>query len=55
LKEKLDVTQLFLLAQLQQWALACESRSKEILEMNHHDNLDDESTDVYATELFVQR
>jgi hypothetical protein len=50
-----DGTQFFSLAQLHQWALACESRSKEILEMAdhnvHHDSLDDESKYVYAIEL----
>jgi hypothetical protein len=58
LKEKLDGIQFFLLVHFHQWALARESRSKEASKSASHkmhlmwcDNLDNESTDVYTTEL----
>jgi hypothetical protein len=58
LKEKLDGTQFFLLVHLHQRALTYESRSKEASKSASHklhlvgcDNLDDESTDVYAAKL----
>jgi hypothetical protein len=57
LKEKLDGTHLFLLAQLHQRALAYESRSKEIQESSchneHRDNSssNDEPKEVYVAEL----
>jgi hypothetical protein len=54
LREKLDGTQLFSIAQLHQWALACESRSKETsksashnVHLLEHDSSDDESIDIY--------
>jgi hypothetical protein len=58
LKEKLDGTQLFSLVHLHQRVLAYESRSKEAsksashkMHLVGHDNLDNESIDVYTTEL----
>jgi hypothetical protein len=58
LKEKLDDTQFFSLVHLHQRALTCESRSKEASKSASHkmhlvgcDNSDDESIDVYTTEL----
>jgi hypothetical protein len=57
LRDKLDETQFFSIAQLHQRALACESRFKETsksvtrtIHLVEHDNSDDESTDVYAAE-----
>jgi hypothetical protein len=62
LKEKLDGTQFFLLMYLHQQAMTCESRSKETSKSASHkmhlvgyDNSDDESTDVYTTELVWPR
>jgi hypothetical protein len=60
LKERLEGTQFFTLAQLHQRALACEIRSKETVKTIHHNvhiiecdqsSLDDESTEVYAAEM----
>jgi hypothetical protein len=60
LKEKLEGIQFFTLAQVHQRALACESRSKELVKMVHHSvhivehnqsNLDDEPKEVYTTEI----
>jgi hypothetical protein len=57
LRDKLDGTQFFSIAQLHQWSLACESRFKEtsksaarIIHIVEHDNSDDESVDVYTAE-----
>jgi hypothetical protein len=57
LRDKLDGTQFFSIAQLHQRALACESRFKETsksaaytIHLVEHDSSDDESIDVYATE-----
>jgi hypothetical protein len=56
----LEGIQFFTLAQLHQRALACESWSKETAKTIHHNvhivecdqsSLDDESTEVYATEM----
>jgi hypothetical protein len=58
LKEKLDGTKFFSIAQLHQRALACENRSKETSKSAGHnvhlmerDSLDVESTYVYTAEL----
>jgi hypothetical protein len=58
LREKLDGTQFFSIAQLHQRALACESRSKETSKSASHnvhlverDSSDDEPADVYTAEL----
>jgi hypothetical protein len=60
LKERLEGIQFFTLAQLHQRALACESRSNETtktIRNNVHivecdqSSLDDESKEVYATEM----
>jgi hypothetical protein len=58
LRDKLDNTQFFSIAQLHQRALACESRFKETLKSIAHtihlverDSLDDEPADVYIAEL----
>jgi hypothetical protein len=58
LKEKLDCIQFFSLVQLHQRVLARESRNKETSKSIGHnvhlvecDNSDDESMDVYTTEL----
>jgi hypothetical protein len=60
-KEKLGGTQFFSLVHLHQRALTCESRSKETLKPANHkmylvgrDGSDDESTNVYTTNLFSQ-
>jgi hypothetical protein len=57
LRDKLDGTQFFLIAQLHQRALACESRFKETsksaartIHLIERDNSDDESVDVYTAE-----
>jgi hypothetical protein len=57
LRDKLDVTQFFSIAQLHQRALACESWFKETskstartIHLVEHDNSDDESADVYTIE-----
>jgi hypothetical protein len=57
LRDKLDGTQFFLIAQLHQRALACESRFKETsksvartIHLTERDSSDDESTDVYTAE-----
>jgi hypothetical protein len=57
LRDKLDGTQFFSIAQLHQRALACESRFKETSKSVAHtihlverDNSDDESADVYTVE-----
>jgi hypothetical protein len=61
LKDKLDRTQFFSLVHLHQRALTCESRSKEapkLASQKMHivgcDNSDNESIDVYTTNLFGQ-
>jgi hypothetical protein len=60
LKERLDDIQFFMLAQLHQRALACESRSKETAKTICHNvhivecdqsSSDDKSTEVYATKM----
>jgi hypothetical protein len=58
LRDKLDGTQFFLIAQLHQRALVCESRCKETSKLASHtihlvecDSSDDESADVYTFEL----
>jgi hypothetical protein len=60
LKEKLEGIQFFTLAQLHQRALACESRSKELVKTVHHNvhivehnqsSLDDEPKEVYTAEI----
>jgi hypothetical protein len=60
LKEKLEGIQFFTLAQLYQKALACESRSKELVKMVHHNvhivehnqsSSDDEPKEVYTAEI----
>jgi hypothetical protein len=58
----LDDTQFFSIAQLHQRALACESRCKETsksaartIHLVQHDSSDDESADVYTTELVWPR
>jgi hypothetical protein len=60
LKEKLEGIQFFTLAQLHQRALACESRSKELVKTVHHNvhvvehnqsSLDDEPKEVYTSEI----
>jgi hypothetical protein len=57
LRDKLDGTQFFSIAQLHQRALTCESRFKETsksatrtIHLIERDSLDDESTDVYTVE-----
>jgi hypothetical protein len=57
LRDKLDGTQFFLIAQLHQRALACESRFKETsksvartIHLIERDRSDDESADVYTAE-----
>jgi hypothetical protein len=57
LRDKLDGTQFFSIAQLHQGALACESRFKgtsksaaRTIHLIERDSSDDESTDVYTTE-----
>jgi hypothetical protein len=57
LRDKLDGAQFFSIAQLHQWALACESRFKETskstsraIHLIERDSSDDESADVYTTE-----
>jgi hypothetical protein len=57
LRDKLDGTQFFSVAQLQQRALACESRFKETpksaartIHLIERDSSDDKSADVYTTE-----
>jgi hypothetical protein len=57
LRDKLDGTQFFSIAQLHQRALACESQFKETsksvartIHLVECDNSNDESTDVYAAE-----
>jgi hypothetical protein len=60
LKEKLEGIQFFTLAQLHQRALACESRSKELVKTVHHSahivehnqsSSDDKPKEVYAAEI----
>jgi hypothetical protein len=60
LKEKLEGIQFFTLAQLHQRALACKSRSKELVKMVHHSvhivehnqsSSDDEPKEVYTAEI----
>jgi hypothetical protein len=58
LREKLDVTQFFSIAQLHQQALACESRYKETsksgartIHLVERDSSDDEFADVYTAKL----
>jgi hypothetical protein len=60
LKEKLEGIQFFTLAQLHQRALACESWSKELVKMVHHNvhivehnqsSSDDEPKEVYTAEI----
>jgi hypothetical protein len=60
LKEKLEGIQFFTLAQLHQSALACESRSKELVKTVHHNvhivehnqsSSDDEPKEVYTAEI----
>jgi hypothetical protein len=60
LKEKLEGIQFFTLAQLHQKALACESRSKELVKMVHHNvhivehnqgSSDNEPKEVYTAEI----
>jgi hypothetical protein len=60
LKERLEGIQFFMLAQLHQRALACESRSKETAKTIRHNvhivecdqsSSDDESTEIYAAEM----
>jgi hypothetical protein len=60
LKEKLEGIQFFMLAQLHQKALACESRSKELVKTVHHNvhivehnqgSSDDELKKVYTAEI----
>jgi hypothetical protein len=60
LKEKLEGIQFFTLAQLHQRALACESRSKELVKTVHHsvhivehnqNSSDDEPKEVYTVEI----
>jgi hypothetical protein len=54
LKEKLDGAHLFSLTQLHQWALACESQSKELSRHDeHHDSSssDDKPKELHVTEL----
>jgi hypothetical protein len=62
LRDKLDGTQFFLIAQLHQRALACESRFKETsksvvrtIHLVECDNSDDESAEVYTLSLFGQQ
>jgi hypothetical protein len=57
LRDKLDGTQFFSIAQLHQWALACESQFKETsksaartIHLIERDSSDDESADVYTAE-----
>jgi hypothetical protein len=57
LRDKLDGTQFFSIAQLHQWALACESQFKETsksvartIHLVERDSSDDESVDVYTAE-----
>jgi hypothetical protein len=57
LRDKLDGTQFFSIAQLHHWALACEIRFKETSKSVAHtihlverDNSDDESAYVYSVE-----
>jgi hypothetical protein len=63
LREKVEGTQFFTLAQLHQRALACESQSKDTAKAAYHnvhivdcnkDSSDDEPQEVYTTEMFVQ-
>jgi hypothetical protein len=60
LKEKLEGIQFFMLAQLHQRALACESRSKELVKTVHHNvhivehnqsSSDDEPKEVYIAKI----
>jgi hypothetical protein len=58
LRDKLDDTQFFLIAQLHQRALACESQFKETsksvartIHLVERDSSDDEPADVYTAEL----
>jgi hypothetical protein len=60
LKEKLEGIQFFTLAQLHQKVLACESRSKELVKMVHHNvyivehnqgSSDDEPKEVYTAKI----
>jgi hypothetical protein len=58
LRDKFDGIQFFSIAQLHQWALACESRCKETsksaartIHLVERDSLDDESADVYTAKL----
>jgi hypothetical protein len=62
LKEKLEGIQFFTLTQLHQKALACESRSKELVKTVHHNvhivehnqgSSDDEPKEVYITEIVM--
>jgi hypothetical protein len=62
LRDKLDGTQFFSIAQLHQRALACENRFKETsksaarsIHLIERDSSDDESADVYTAKLFVQQ
>jgi hypothetical protein len=57
-RDKLDGTQFFLVAQLHQRALACESQCKETsksigrtIHLVERDNSDDESTNICTVEL----